>query len=254
MSRKFTGTLIGAGAGFVAGGPIGAIIGGLLGNMFDKTGKVSTGQRTVSGYRYSRTNARVREFVFVSNLVALMTSVAKADREIHPEEVRAIKRIFKQNFNYTGHDGRVVEGLIKEAAGSRLDLPSIAEDTRRLLEYPELLMLVRILYAIALSDRVLKKVEQTRIQQIADFLQISRTDHEHIKREFSIANFENYYAVLKITPDATNNEVKEAYREMVKKYHPDRVSHLGKEFVDLAHKKFQKIQDAYQKIVRERNM
>jgi len=255
MSRKFTGTLIGAAAGFfMTGGPIGAIVGGLLGSMFDKSSRLSTRQRTAGDYRYTRTNPRVREFVFVSNLVALMTSVAKADREIHPEEIRAIKYIFEQNFRYTGHDGRIIEGLIKEAAGRKLDLPSITEDTRRLLEYPEQLMLVRILYAIALSDRVFKKVEQTRIQQIVDYLRISQADHDHIKREFSIGVFENNYVVLKITPEATDREVKEAYREMVKKYHPDRVSHLGKEFVDLAHEKFQKIQNAYQKIVQERNL
>ena len=256
MSRKFTGTMIGAAAGFfMAGGIMGAIIGGVLGNMFDKSSAISTSERPAdaSGRRRRQAFPRVREFVFVSNLVALMTSVAKADKKIHPEEIRAINNFFERSFHYSGHDGKVITSLIREAAGRKLDLKALTEDTRNLLEYPEQLMLVRILYAIALSDRVFKDVERNRIQQIVDYLRISPADHDHIKNEFSIAPDVDNYAILETTPGVTDKKVKEAYRQMVKKYHPDKVSHLGKDFTELAHEKFQKIQEAYQKIAQERS-
>ncbi|MCP4631873.1 MAG: TerB family tellurite resistance protein, partial [candidate division Zixibacteria bacterium] len=120
MSRKFTGTLIGAAAGmFTTGSIVGGIIGGMLGNMFDKTSGSSV-KRSGDDYKRYTQNPRVNEFVFISNLTALMTSVAKADREVHPSEVNAITDFFAKNLHYTGHDSNVINNLIKEAAGKKL--------------------------------------------------------------------------------------------------------------------------------------
>jgi hypothetical protein len=58
------------------------------------------------------------------------------------------------------------------------------------------------------------------------------------------------YEVLNLPPDADQEAVKAAYRRLANQYHPDKVSHLGKEFQDLAELKFIEIQEAYQKLVR----
>lgn len=42
--------------------------------------------------------------------------------------------------------------------------------------------------------------------------------------------------------------LKKAYRRLSKQYHPDRVSHLGDEFIRLAKDKFQSINKAYEEI------
>lgn len=57
---------------------------------------------------------------------------------------------------------------------------------------------------------------------------------------------EDPYTILGIPRGATQSEIKKAYRELAAKYHPDKVNHLGDEFKELAHKKFVKIQKAYQ--------
>ena len=237
----------------MAGGPLGAIVGGLLGNMFDASSE-AVKYSSPQNYDTYRGDPRVKEFVFISSLVSLLTSVAKADREIHPSEVTVIKDFFAQNFHYTGHDGRVIENLIREAAGRKLDIRGLCEEMRKTISYPEQLMILRILYIIALSDRVFKESEQKRIQEIVDYMRIGGNDHDYIKKEFSIKDFDGFYSVLGITPDATDKEVKDAYREMVRKYHPDKVEHLGKDFVGVAKEKFQNIQQAYDKIAQERNL
>ena len=56
----------------------------------------------------------------------------------------------------------------------------------------------------------------------------------------------NPYEVLGIEKGATSEEIKYAYRELVNKYHPDKVNHLGDELKKLAEKKFKEIQEAYQ--------
>ncbi|MFC1728977.1 TerB family tellurite resistance protein [candidate division KSB1 bacterium] len=255
MSRKFTGTLIGAAAGlFMSGSILGGIIGGVLGNMMDKSGDISQRRRPRSRPETTGRDAHVREFVFVSNLVALMTSVAKADKEIHPSEIHTITDYFQKSFHYSGHDRSVIENLIRESAARPLDLQRICADTCRLLDYPERLMLLRMLYVVAISDNVVKQMEKERIEKIASYLRISDLDHGYIKNEFSPDDSHDYYKILEVAPSASDAELKTAYREKVKKFHPDKVSHLGKDFADLASEKFRKIQDAYDKIAKERNL
>lgn len=54
------------------------------------------------------------------------------------------------------------------------------------------------------------------------------------------------FTLLEITPQASPEEIKAAYRRAVARYHPDKVAHLGKEFQELAHQKLLAIQQAYE--------
>ena len=62
------------------------------------------------------------------------------------------------------------------------------------------------------------------------------------------------YAVLEISPDATDEEVKSAYRRMAMKNHPDKVATLGPEVQKAAEEKFRKVQEAYETIKKQRGM
>ena len=59
----------------------------------------------------------------------------------------------------------------------------------------------------------------------------------------------NPSAVLGVKPGASREEIQAAYRELVQKYHPDKVSHLGEEFQEMAQQKFVEIQDAYDQLM-----
>ena len=62
------------------------------------------------------------------------------------------------------------------------------------------------------------------------------------------------YKILEISKNATNDELKKAYRKMAAKFHPDKVHHLGEEFQKMAEEKFKKLNDAYTQIKKERNI
>ncbi|WP_219722060.1 J domain-containing protein [Deinococcus planocerae] len=57
------------------------------------------------------------------------------------------------------------------------------------------------------------------------------------------------HEVLGVAPDASPEEIRAAYRELAKRYHPDRVGHLGPEFRQLAERRMKAINAAYQKLV-----
>ena len=64
----------------------------------------------------------------------------------------------------------------------------------------------------------------------------------------------DYYEILGVQKGAASDEVKKAYRRMAMKYHPDKVSHLGEDFKKVAHEKFRKVQEAYDRIKKERGL
>ena len=67
-------------------------------------------------------------------------------------------------------------------------------------------------------------------------------------------SLEDAYKVLGISPDATDDEVRKAYRSMALKHHPDKVATLGEDVRKAAEKKFQQINDAKERIFKARGM
>ena len=59
------------------------------------------------------------------------------------------------------------------------------------------------------------------------------------------------YSVLGVPSSASDDEVKKAYRELIRKYHPD--SYVNNPLSDLAEEKFKEVQEAYDQIMKERD-
>jgi DnaJ like chaperone protein len=85
------------------------------------------------------------------------------------------------------------------------------------------------------------------IASIASYLGINLRDFESIKAMFYKSS-DMAYKILEIDASATQSEIKAAYRRMAKKYHPDKVLHLGKEHQKGAEEKFRKVQEAYEQL------
>jgi DnaJ like chaperone protein len=67
-----------------------------------------------------------------------------------------------------------------------------------------------------------------------------------------MATKKDYYEVLGINRDASDDEIKKAYRQMAVKFHPDKVAQMGEEYQKGAKEKFQQIQDSYDAIKKQR--
>ena len=77
-------------------------------------------------------------------------------------------------------------------------------------------------------------------------------DFESIKAMFLKQTPESAYKILEIDKSASDADVKKAYRKMVKKYHPDKLEHMDEAYKKGAREKFDKVQEAYETIQKER--
>lgn len=76
----------------------------------------------------------------------------------------------------------------------------------------------------------------------------------HLYDTVELKTKEDPYLVLGLDKSASIEEIKRRYLELSAKYHPDKVSHLGKELVNLAHRKFVEISNAYEEIRKEKGV
>jgi DnaJ like chaperone protein len=113
--------------------------------------------------------------------------------------------------------------------------------------------LLHFLFGIAKADGFVSESEVEEIRKIAGYLYINDRDYISIKAMFYDA-IDTAYEILEIEKTASNDEVKKAYRKMVKKYHPDKLQDLGEEHLKGANKKFQSIQEANDSIKKERGL
>ena len=115
------------------------------------------------------------------------------------------------------------------------------------------IQLVHYLFGLAKADGHVADAELRVIRHIASLLQVPASDFESVKSMFyRDANAD--YHILGIKPTATDEEVKKAYRQMAIRYHPDKVAQLGEEYMKGAKEKFQKVQDAYENIKKQRGL
>ena len=113
------------------------------------------------------------------------------------------------------------------------------------------LQILHFLFGIAQADGSVSKSEVSKLQNIASYLRLNQYDFNSIKAMF-VKDANNAYKILEIDKTATNAEVKKAFRTMAKKYHPDKLQHMDEAYQKGAQEKFQKVQEAYETIQKER--
>jgi DnaJ like chaperone protein len=109
------------------------------------------------------------------------------------------------------------------------------------------------LFGVASADNQVNADEVAVIEEIARYLNIQINDVTSIKAMF-YKDIESAYKILEVSPTATDEELKKAYRKMALKYHPDKVHQLGDDIQNAAKEKFQKLNAAYEQIKKERGI
>jgi len=223
------------GLGWAVGGPIGAIMGYAIGSMSSSNGN------------YSQT----RGGDFGAAMLILFAAVMKADNELKKSELEFVKRFLVENFgtNYT----RERMELFKKILDQNIDITTVCNQIKTNMDINSKIQLIHVLFGLSKSDNDIHISELKIITKISNLIGVKDLDFQSIKAMF-IEDTKSAYKILGLDSNADNSQIKDAYRKMAIKYHPDKVSHLGDEFSKIAEEKFKSINDAYQKIKKERNI
>ena len=281
---------IGGFLGWVSGGAIGALIGYLLGSAVDGfidtarqlTGGSSQqrggtytggqgsgygGQRTGYGGSYSGsqrstysqqsssgsrgyTASEQRNSFFVSLLV-LSSAVIRADGQTHPAELQTVRKFFRTNFGEQAATQAM--DMLGRLNSQQVNIYQVGDQIAANMNYSQRLQLFHYLVSIATADGDFSASEKSILEAIGRVIRLNDADTNSII-SMSYKGDTAAYTVLEISPSATDDEVKAAYRRMAMKHHPDKVATLGPEVQKAAEEKFRKIQEAYETIKRQRGL
>ena len=238
------------GLGFAVGGPIGSIIGVLIATLFEKNGadnhSSSSTNRTFRAQRTTAGDVRV-------SIIVLIACVIKSDGRVLKSEINYIKPFLLKTFGEAGAKQALL--LLKELLEQDIDAKAVAQQIGQHINYSTRLELVHLLLAVANADGELHKLELEIISSISMNMSVQDADYQSILALYQRSKDANLaYTALEITPSATNEEVKKAYRRMAMKYHPDKVANAGEEIRQQATDKFRAINEAYEHIKQQRGI
>lgn len=235
---------------------IGALIGYFIGTAFDNTGKNT-----------SRSNPN---FEVGKYLMMLSSVVMKADGVTKKSELNFVKQFFVRQFGEEKAQQYVRQ--LKYYLDKNISEHKVSTIIKQNVNHSSRVQLLHYLIGIAVADGEISQSEMNVLRKISTHFgltdQIFRSllamynYQSHDGRQHRQTNsgmnqtisIKSAYDVLEIPESATEAEIKKAYRKLVVKYHPDKVSQLGEEFQKGAKEKFQKVQDAYERIKEHKNI
>ncbi|MHB8872980.1 MAG: J domain-containing protein [Myxococcaceae bacterium] len=270
MYGKILGAMIGAGLGLALHSVLAALalaaLGTIVGHFIDEAHAAPElsdhpGQPSVQGTappppEASEPAAPERPAlesrgVFARHLCTLCIEVARADGQVVQGEIRVVREFFENDLQFGPAEMERVRLLLKQAVAQPRDLEAATRACHGELLSSERLLLLNTLYELALADGSIKRSESDAIKRVVAGLGISDEDHRSITA-MHFGEGAAHYAVLGLEPDASDEEIKGAFRRLAAAHHPDRVAHLGAGAAELAGKRFREIKDAYDELRRIR--
>lgn len=235
----------------------GAILGFLLGSLveaFLKGKRVKGSGRGFQDIFQQQRAQNVSMGDFELNLLTLCSVVIKADGKVNQRELDYVRSYFVQSYGKERANAtfKTFNEVIKNR---QIEPQRVCAYMRSRTTYEVRLQILHFLFGITQADGHISTPELRELQKIAGYLQINRRDFESIQAMFvKSTDATSAYKILEIEKSATDAEVKKAFRTMAKKYHPDKLQGMDEAYKKGAEEKFLKVQEAYERIQKERGM
>ena len=230
--------------GWAMFGPIGGILGYYFASRIERLAEASVIYNEEQSWNQGQRNS------FLMSLLVLSAAVIKADGKTTSEEMNRLREFFTRNFGTQA--GNEACEVVQELVQKDFNLYEVCGQIRSCMDYSQRLQLYHFLVSLGGCDGLHQR-EIDVLETIANYIGLSKGDSDSIFAQFRPSNDSNY-KILEITPDATDEEVKKAYRKMAVKYHPDKVATLGEDVQKAAEEKFKAVSQAYEAICRERGI
>lgn len=267
------GKLLGGAFGLAIGGPLGALLGAAIGHNFDKGIKGLDRERLPPGEQEQI------QTVFFTATFSVMGHVAKIDGRVSEQEI-GVARAVMAHLQLTPDQQQAAIALFRQGKQPGFPLDNVLDQFRRVCRRQSglLRMFMEIQINAAYADGILHDRERTALLYICDRLGFPRFQFEileafiHAQRHFADStgqgrrragvqqaprtSLAGAYAELGLKPEATDEEVKKAYRRLINRHHPDKLvaSGLSEQEIKRAADKTHEIRVAYERIKEARGL
>jgi DnaJ like chaperone protein len=257
--------------GIPFGGLIGFAAGSFIGHFFIDLPRERESNEALRAFRR-------RQGQFLYHTMALCAKVAKADGPINQHEIAHMDRVMRQQFRLADQDRVHFTKVWKDTKESDEAFETFARTFYRDFgrERHQVLNMLDLLFAVAAADGNLNRHEESLILRAAGVFHISRLQYDRLKSRYfgptqppprdssrqqqqrweqsAWSPLDPYYAILGAQPQESLEVIKQKFRALVMKWHPDKMAGQGASTAALRHakEKFQQINDAYERIVEAR--
>lgn len=202
---------------------------------------------------------------FEEALLRVLAAAMKADGRVTRSELDVVKQVLVAQFGET--NARTALLRLRDILKTDFDIRVAAMNIGSMVSYSDRVRIAEILCDIAEADGIITDSEVQTIVNMSYYMGLSSSDTNRIASRLhvnggdrsyhrssyggstsSASDLSQAYATLGLDSSATNEQLKTAYRNLVKKYHPDRFATQSQEEQDKAAEMFKKVQDAYEKI------
>jgi DnaJ like chaperone protein len=253
------GKLLGGVGGFLTGGPLGAVVGAALGHAADsgamRGAPIGPGAADLAAFLGRK------ETLFAISVIVLSAKLAKADGPVKRAEIDAFKQMFRIPPQNLREVGEMFDQARQDAEGWEPFAEKLGEafaDNRAMLED-----VLAALFHIARADGPITVGELPVLQGIHWRFGLDAAAWERAKgggaqgsRVEQQRQTDDAYAVLGVAPGASDAEVREAWRKLMRENHPDALAARGvpADFVSRATAKVAEINAAWDRIKRQRGL
>ena len=251
------GKLIGGAFGYMLGGPLGALLGAALGHKFDKG--IQFGDNLID---FDAGDQERIQAAFFTATFSVMGHIAKADGQVSNAEISNAEAIMT-HMQLDPRQRKAAIELFNQGKSDQFVLQDVLAQFRQECHRRANLiqMFLEIQISTAFADRNLHPAERDLLYRIGEQLGVARQQLEHlfhlaggIKPASTADELAEAYKILGVGKQATDAEIKKAYRRLMNQHHPDKLVSKGlpEEMIKLATEKTQTIKQAYEHIKKSR--
>ncbi len=208
------GKIIGSATGFALGGPVGALLGGAAGHALDK---FKTKEKLPE-------ELALKQIGFTIGVIVLSAKMAKADGKVTKSEIKA----FKEKINVPDNEIKNVARLWDQAKKTTDGFEVYAKQISNLLEKNSSVLeeLLNLLVIIAEADGKITNLERIYLKKVSNIFGFSEQDFERICSS-KLDKHIDPYQTLGVLKDAPLEEIKNRWKMLAMKHHPDRLIAQG---------------------------